>query len=254
MIPYLELTQIHLGPLTIQVWGLMVSIGILLGAQASARYAARFGTPKELIYSGAFWTVLAAFIGARALHVLGYEPLYYFQHPLEIIKIWEGGFSMFGGLIGAALGYSAWIFRHGLNWVALSDQMIYGLPLGLGCGRIGCFLIHDHPGTLTHFFLGVRYPDGVRHDHGLYLSINGFVMALMFFWLARKPRPAAFFIRFFMIWYGTVRFVLDFYRIADTTYAGLTPAQYLSVLMVLGGVIWSVKLRREKRKLLVGAA
>lgn len=251
MIPYIELTQIHLGPLTLQVWGMMVALGILLGVWTSSRYAARFGTTKETIQSGAFWVVLSAFIGARLLHVFGYEPQFYLQHPGEILKLWHGGFSMFGGLLGALAGYTLWVRARDLNWLTMADQIIYGLPLGLACGRIGCFLIHDHPGTLTDFFLGVQYPDGVRHDHGLYLSINGFVMALAFFLLARKQREPAFFLRIFMIWYGLVRFVLDFYRLIDTRYAGLTPAQYLSLAMVIAGIVWWSKSKFSRQYSLV---
>lgn len=253
MIPYFQLTEIALGPVTLQVWGTMVALGIILGAFVSGRYAARFGTSKDVIYAGTFWIIIAAFIGARLMHVFGYEPGFYLQNPAEMLKIWRGGFSMFGGLIGAAAGYTIWIHKRGLRWLDMADQFIYGLPLGLGCGRIGCFLIHDHPGTLTDFALGVRYPDGVRHDHGLYLSINGFAMAIAFYLLSRKPRPPAFFLRVFMVWYGAVRFVLDFYRVNDTTYAGLTPAQYLSLLMVAGAVFWSVRIHVSRRRQLVDA-
>lgn len=246
MIPYFTLTSVKLGPITLQVWGTFVALGIVAGAVASARYARRFGTSKELIYEGAFWLVLSAFIGARLMHVFVYEPGFYLQQPAEIIAVWHGGFSMFGGLLGAAGAYIVWTRRRGLSMLTMADQLIYGLPLGLGCGRMGCFLVHDHPGTLTHFILGVRYPDGtVRHDHGLYLSLNGFAMALVFYLLSRKPRSSGFFTRIFMIWYGAIRFFLDFFRTLDARYAGLTPAQYLSIVLIAAGILWVGKSRFE---------
>ena len=87
----------------------------------------------------------------------------------------------------------------------------------------------------------MKYPDGVRHDHGLYDSINGLVLFLLFLWLARRHAKTGTYIVVFLIWYGVVRFFLDFLRatngaIVDTRYFSLTPAQYLAIVMVVGGV------------------
>ena len=120
------------------------------------------------------------------------------------------------------------------------------MPVGLWIGRIGCFLIHDHPGTATDFALGVEYPDGVvRHDHGLYLSINGLLMAIVFFILARKERPTGFYIGLFSIWYGVVRFTLDYWRIGDVRYAGLTPAQYFSIALAVFGMWLLYRIKKQ---------
>ncbi|MBI4122000.1 MAG: prolipoprotein diacylglyceryl transferase [Parcubacteria group bacterium] len=252
MIPYFELTQIHLGPLTIQVWGTMVALGILIGAAASTRFGVRLGLDKDRLQRAAFWVVLSAFIGARLFHILAYDPATYLADPWETFKIWHGGFSAMGGFIGAVIGYVVWVRLHKINWLKYADALVYGLPLGMGCGRIGCFLIHDHPGTLTNSPLGVRYPDGqVRHDHGLYLAIDGFLLALVFFILAKKKRPDGFFCQLFLVWAGLVRFFLDFYRLLDARYFGLTPAQYGSVIMVVAGVAWAGH-SYWKRRALVG--
>lgn len=249
MIPYIALNQIHLGPLTLQVWGTLVAIGILIGSWTSARYAVRRGLDKDVIHRGAFWIIMGAFIAARIFHIFAYDFALYAADPLEMVRVWHGGFSVFGGFIGAIVGYALFVRRATVHWLAYADAFIYGLPLGLACGRIGCFLIHDHPGTLTNSPLGVRYPDGqVRHDHGLYLSINGFILAFVFFLLAKKPRPPAFFCQVFLIWYGTVRFVLDFYRLIDARYAGLTPAQYGSLAMIAVGVAWVARDRLRARR------
>ncbi len=246
MIPYFSWTQIQLGPLTIQVWGTMVAIGILIGAWTGARFAARRTLDANVIYSGAFWIIVGAFTVARLFHVLAYDLATYAADPLEVLRVWHGGFSIFGGFLGALSGYALFVWRRKINWLKYADAFIYGLPLGLGCGRIGCFLIHDHPGTLTNSPLGIVYPDGqVRHDHGLYLSINGFVLAFVFFLLAKKDRSEGFFCQVFLVWYGSVRFFLDFYRLIDIRYFGLTPAQYGSILMVAAGVAWAVYQRRR---------
>lgn len=239
MIPYFQYLTISLGPITLQVWGLLVALGILIGAWTASRMAKHRGLDPALVWDVAVWITVGSMIGARLFHVFVYDPAQYLADPIQILMIWNGGLSMFGGFIGATIAGVWFLRRKKLNLLLWCDTLTFGLPIGIAIGRIGCFLIHDHPGTLTHFLLGVRYPDGiVRHDLGLYESIYGFILALIFFLLAkRNVKPPTYLITF-LITYGTFRFSTDFLRILDTTYFGLTPAQYLSMLMVVVGLIF----------------
>lgn len=239
MIPYIEWNTIQLGPISLHVWGLFVALGFVVGAYTAGWMAKRRGDNPKIIYDLSAWLVIGALVGGRLGHVFFYDFPYYAQHPAEIFQIWHGGLSLYGGLI-ACLFISVWYLRkkHVDVW-RYADAMIFGLPVGLFIGRIGCFLIHDHPGTATDFILGVEYPDGVtKHDHGLYLSLNGLLLAVIFFLLARKKRPVGTYIAVFSVWYGIVRFFLDFYRIADVRYWGLTPAQYFSLVLLGFGVVY----------------
>lgn len=240
MIPYFKFTVFYLGPVPIQVWGLLVALGILAGTWAASKMAQRRGQDPKLIWDLAFWVMIGAFLFARLFHLV-YEPAFYFQFPIEIFKIWHGGLSIMGGFFGAALFALFFLRKKRVDVYAYCDTAIFGLPLGLFIGRLGCFLIHDHPGTLTNFVLGVKYPDGVRHDHGLYLSLNGLFLFLLFLWMAKKNAQSGAYLIVFLIWYGFVRFFLDFLRatdgpIVDARYANLTPAQYLAFAMFVGGL------------------
>ena len=247
MIPYFQFTTITLGPVTIQVWGLMVALGILAAAWVAARMAEHRGQDPKIIWDLSVWVIVGAFIMARVFMVF-YEPGYYLADPVELFRIWRGGFSIMGGFLGAAIAGVWFLRRRHVDVYAYADTAISGLPVGIFIGRIGCFLIHDHPGTLTYFAPGVKYPDGVRHDHGLYDSINGLVLFLLFLWLARRGAKTGTYIVVFLIWYGVVRFFLDFLRatngpIVDTRYFSLTPAQYMAMVMVAGGVwLWRKRL------------
>jgi len=239
MIPYVAWKTIALGPLTLQVWGLFAAIGIVAATLWGVREAKRRGLDHAKIESLAFWTIAAAFLGARAFHVLFYEPGYYFAHPAEILSVWKGGLSSFGGFFGAA-AVAAWRIRKvGLPFLQTADIAVPAAVLGLGCGRIGCFLIHDHPGTLAHgagTWLAVNYPDGPRYDLGLMLGVLDFTLFVAMLLLMRKPRPQGWTLVVFLLAYAPVRFALDFLRAVDVRYAGLTPGQYGSILLFIIGL------------------
>ncbi|MDD2785536.1 MAG: prolipoprotein diacylglyceryl transferase [Patescibacteria group bacterium] len=244
MIPYFELHTISLGPITIQVWGTMVALGFLVATWVAARRAKSQGIESNHIWNLAPWILFFAFVGARVFHVLFYDPSWYFVHPLDALNPALPGFSIIGGVLGGTAAGLIYVSRHKLKVWAMSDLIAYALPLGTGIGRIGCFLIHDHPGTLTHFVLGVKYPDGIRHDHGLYLSLLGWAMFILFYILGRKKHPPGYFAGLYLVIDGTVRFLLDFYRIGDAKYAGLTPTQWLLILTVTVG-IWILTTKRD---------
>lgn len=256
MIPYIDWHSISLGPLEIQVWGLFVAAGILCGLFVSIWFGKQKGIDKDTIIDMAFWIIVAALIGARVFYVVTEWQI--FQNDLiSVFYIWEGGASVTGGFIGATLAAWLMIRRRELSFLPTADALIFGLPLGLWIGRLGCFFIYDHPGKLTDFFLGQEYIDGiVRHNNGLYLSINGAVLALAFYLLHRKKqdRPAGTYLWIFLVCYGIVRFFLDFLRAApgdtisiiDSRLLGLTAAQYVAVAMiVLGGYVWYATSRKQ---------
>lgn len=248
MIPYIELHVIHLGPIPIQIWGTLVALGFIFGAIASAKMAKRRGLNPKIVYDLAAWILLASMIGGR-LFVLFYQPAYYIAHPIDIFKIWEGGMSIYGGFVGALVVSLIYLKKKKVDVWKYADATIFGLPLGMFVGRIGCFLIHDHPGTATDFFLGVKYPDGVvRHDLGLYESLNGLMLFVIFLIMAKMKVREGAYLAVFCLWYGATRFALDFLRVSDATYLSLTPAQYFSLLLFGTGIFLAYRLRAPKLK------
>lgn len=237
MIPWIESYTYAIGPIVLQTWGTFVAAGFLLGGWMAARKARREGLDPKTVWDLVFWIFIAAMIGARVFHVVFYDPGYYLTHPWEAIDPREPGFAIMGGFIGAVIATLVLIRKRGLDFLAYADTLAWGLPWGCGVGRIGCFLIHDHPGTLTSFTLGVTYPDGkTRHDLGLDLSLLGFAIGVVFVLLGRKKRAVGFFLGLFLVLDGTIRFLLDFLRINDRRIVGLTPTQWLLIVSVGIGV------------------
>jgi len=134
-----------------------------------------------------------------------------------------------------------WCWKNGEPFMPYADSLGYGLSIGWMFGRLGCFSAHDHPGKFTEFFLGVHYPDGVRHDLGLDEALWAAGIALIFWLLARKNRPLGLYVTALSLAYAPVRFGLDFLRAhdvagADPRYFGLTPAQWGSMGVLGAGV------------------
>jgi phosphatidylglycerol:prolipoprotein diacylglycerol transferase len=238
MIPYFEWHIVTLGPLTLRVWGFFAALGVVSASWFAMRQAKRLGFDMVRFESMLLWTIVWSFLGARLLHVFAYEPSYFLAHPFGVFEVWKGGLSSFGGFLGAAASFFWHMRAKPFPLMKTADVLVMATPLGLGCGRIGCFLIHDHPGTLAHGagkWFAVNYPDGARYDLGLLLGAFDFALFALFVVLSRKPRVDGFYFALFMLVYGPVRFTLDFLRAIDIRYFGLTPGQYGAVALFVAG-------------------
>ncbi len=250
MIPYFRLTALPLGPIVIQVWGLFVASGILAAAWLGSREARRLGLKAEAWLDLSAWMVLAAIVGARLFYALFYAPAYFASEPLAVVRIWDGGMSIWGGFVGAGAAALIYARRRKLELRRYLDLAAFVLPLGCAIGRLGCFLIHDHPGTLSRSFLSVAFPDGARLDHGLLLSLLNLAIFLFFLLLRRLARHPVPYLAWYALLYGLARFYLDFYRAwdlagSDVRLWSLTPAQYLSVLAAAFGFWLLLRSRRN---------
>lgn len=243
MIPWFQFTSFTIGPLTIQVWGLLVAAGIgfslwILNTQT------KNNPDQKKIFDIAFYTIVWGFIGARLGHVLLYEPRFFLAHPLDIFKIWQGGMSSIGSFIGAALAAWYLIRKHKLNVKELADTFLYSAVAGWMLGRVGCFAIHDHLGAASDCPLAIMTPTGKRLDMAL-LEILGLIPLALWLYLGRqKVRRAGERSLIILAYYSVLRFILDFWRTTDTRILGLTPAQYFSILLLLFCGFWLVKIKR----------
>jgi phosphatidylglycerol---prolipoprotein diacylglyceryl transferase len=248
MIPYFSFSVIHLGPVTLQVWGIFVSLGIAAAVLWSYFSAKKHGLSGDAVLDMAIGVIFSGFVMARVFFVLFYYPEYFWAHPFDVFKIWQGGASSLGGFIGAGLAFWFYAKIKKLRWNDLLpyfDVIAPGFWLGWGIGRLGCFMIHDHIGRLSGSFLAVNFPSGARYDLGLLESILGFILFVFSILLFKKmaAKMPGLVAGATIAVYAVIRFGLDFLRASDlqnsdARYFYLTPAQW-GMLVVLAGLTFA---------------
>lgn len=253
MIPYTGFTAVSIGPITLQVWGLLVAVGLLISLLVGRRLVRSRGLSEEIFFDLAFKLLFGGFLGARLVHVALYHWSAYQEDPLSILYIWQGGFSSIGGIAGA-LAVILFYRKKIRQWGAYVSVLSFSAPLGWFFGRVGCFLIHDHPGVCTDFALGMNNPSGcTRHDLGLYEALLMMFISAIFFGVYKRYGKKAdkLYAPLLMLLYGLPRFFLDFLRIGDRQYLSLTPAQWGSIIMAIVGVSILLKQRGRREKISV---
>ena len=236
-------TVFYLGPIPIRVWGFFVALGMILSLVVLWKRSEKLGFNAEKTIDIAIWAIISGLVFARLFHAVFYEPVYFFNNPVDILKIWQGGLSSFGGLFGALLAFFIFFKRKKIAWEnlpVLADLFAFSAVYGWILGRVGCVMIHDHLGKLTTSFLSVKTIDGARFEMA-FLEILGLIpLAVAFFVLRDKKLKAGYFTGISFAYYGALRFGLDFLRAvdvmnADARYLGLTPGQYFGILLMAGG-------------------
>ncbi len=245
MIPYIEVKPITLaGVLIVHPFGALVVTGCVAGFFAAKRRAFSCGLDTEHIFRAFVWAIVPGFLFSRWLSWFLYFPNIPVQSPFELLEI-QASMSSFGGFIGGISGGIFYLRRHRLQVLKYIDCLVFGLVFGWFFGRLGCTLVHDHPGTHTNFFLAVAYPDGPRHDLGFYEWLYTLLLCLVLFLIRKRHLKAGVLTGIVCLCYTPVRFLFDFLRVADRTYMGLTPAQYASVGFFFIG-IWLVARQFKK--------
>jgi phosphatidylglycerol---prolipoprotein diacylglyceryl transferase len=242
LIPWFEFPSLSLGPFTIQSFGVLSALGILAAVNLAARGARETGRNPQVILDFAVVGVLTGVVVGHLVHLFFYHPEE-LEDGWRILKFWEGLSSM-GGLLGGILAAAVYFRRKRIRFHDFGDAFALGVAPGWGIARVGCFTVHDHPGMRTDFFLGVNFPDGGRHDLGLYEAIVLLALAAVLWVFHRRGVMRGRLLGLLAVAYGVARFLLDFLRARDVAYAdarylGLTPAQYVALALVAYGA-WAI--------------
>lgn len=266
------------GDAAVSPHGITIALGFLAGAQLMLRRAQRRGVARrhvehipELVQALVTRAAIGTIIGARFFYVVThFEP--YRDDLLGILRIWEGGLSLLGGITGGVLMAVPFALRKRLSVPLLLDSAAPGLALGIFIGRIGDLVIGEHLGGPTSFLLGWRcsgdlrdpgapypYPgpgpqsvqgcfDTALHQTALYDFLAGGIVFAALLLLERRRRFDGFFMAAFAVLYGGGRFLTDFARESDKDMLGtLTGSQLAALGAILAVLVW-VAVRRPQRR------
>ena len=238
-----------IGPLKLQFFGPLVAAGVILGYHRCLHYAKAKNVDEFISRDMMFWSLVFGFVISHWVSVLFYFPEDVAANPLVLIMIWNG-LSSVGGFFGATIGMIWYLRKMKQPYLVYTDMLIYGLLVGFTLGRLGCSLVHDHPGSIvdaSHILAVGPWPGGeYRLDLGLlefmYLVPVTLFMHYVFNW--RTARPGKF-VGTVALLYAPYRFVLDTMRDKDLRYLGLTTANYATLILVAIGV-YLVFIRKPK--------
>ena len=253
----LDPVALDLGFFELRWYSLAYLAGIFVGYWYLLKLIRQPGAPMARRHADdlVFYSALGIILGGRVGYVLFYNLGYYLQHPIDILKLWDGGMSFHGGVIGTSLGILYLARREGLQWLRLHDYVACCVPFGLFFGRLANFVNAELWGAPTNVPWAVRFPEVVgglqilgppRHPSQLYEALlEGVVLMIilgLMFWRSQARYEPGKLVGAFIFFYGIFRFGVEFVREPDsqlTQFArdtGLHMGQWLTLPMIAGGI------------------
>jgi len=234
MIPYWPPPDFHIGRWHIPPFNLMLLIAVSLWVLIAMRRARREGIDPGIQWRMCFWAVVGTLIFAHLAKVMMESWPEFVADPTVVFR--KPGIRSLGGLIGGLLAVAAYArfrklsFEQGFHML---ENITFALPLPWIFGRLGCFLVHDHPGAFSNHWLAVQFPEGPRFDLGLLEMLFLIPFSAWFFWLDRNPRPLGFFFGLYTLVYGAFRLCLDSLALEPYRYYGWVLIASLGIITLL---------------------
>ncbi len=249
--PEIDPIAFSVGPIQVRWYALAYMAGLLAGWRWCMSMAQR--DPNRILAPRHYdeflvWAILGVIFGGRAGYVLFYNTSEYLADPFEIFKVWHGGMSFHGGMLGvilAAVLYARWAK---IPFFAFSDLLACVTPIGLGLGRLANFVNGELYGRATDMPWGMVFPRGgasLRHPSQLYeAATEGLLLLIVLILLSRNNavrKRKGLLSGTFLALYGIFRFCVEFFREPDAQlgflYAGATMGQILSLPMIAAGIV-----------------
>ena len=272
----LDPVALDLGFFELRWYSLAYLAGIFIGYWYLLKLIKQPGSPMARRHADdlVFYAALGIILGGRVGYVLFYNLSYYLQNPLDILKLWDGGMSFHGGMIGTVLGILYLSRKEKLQWLRVHDYVACCVPFGLFFGRVANFVNHELWGAPKQRAMGAyvsrrsstacSWLAPPRHPSQLYEAIlEGIVLFVILWWMFWKTQaryePGKL-VGAFTLFYGLFRFLIEFVREPDAQLVGfanstgLHMGQWLSLPMIILGawLMWTAKSRRQRVEPIAG--
>ncbi|KUK41768.1 MAG: Prolipoprotein diacylglyceryl transferase [Clostridia bacterium 62_21] len=237
---------IHIGPVSVHSYGVMLALAVLAGILVARREAARHGYDPDGVLEMSVYLIVAGLFGSRLLYVL-LEWRHFAGDPLAVLRVWEPGLSYYGAIGAGALAAVWFARRRGWTFPRLGDVLALAVAAGYPIARVGCYLngcCYGKPATVPW---AVAFPfDGVpRHPTQLYSLGFGLLIFGILWWRRRAAVPPGYLMWLYFLLYAGYRFILDFWRVAPPGVGGLTLTQVAALPIMLGAAAALVYLGRR---------
>lgn len=246
--PQIDPVIFSIGPLKVHWYGLMYLLGFssawFLGKWQAKQ--SHFGWREQQVDDLIFYGSLGAILGGRIGYMIFYHFPRWVEDPLSLFRVWEGGMSFHGGLLGVMVALFLFARKYQLPFVVVADFAAPLVPPGLAFGRMGNFINGELWGKVTDLPWGMVFSTGgalPRHPSQLYECLFEGVFLFLIVWFYRaRPRPWMATSGVFLLGYGLIRFSIEFVREPDVhlgylAWNWLTTGQLLSMPMMLGGAL-----------------
>lgn len=267
--PNFDPIAFSIGPVSLHWYGAMYLFGVLGALYLAKRRANKPNSnwTSQQVENLLFWGFLGLCIGARLGYILFYNFDALIDDPAILFRVWEGGMSFHGGLIGAICVITIFAKKNQKTFMQVADFVAPLVPIGLMFGRFGNFINGELWGRVTNSSIGMLFPtsthadfmfvqshpewfslysqlNGVlpRHPSQLYeMVFEGIVLFIILNLFIRKPRPTGAVSGLFLICYGTFRFIIEFFRQPDEQLGlflnFISMGQILCLPMIIGGLL-----------------
>lgn len=238
--------------LEIRWYSLAYIFGILIGWYLSKKFFIDNDKIKEAFDDYITYVIVGIILGGRLGYVFFYDFSYYFNNPLEIFQIWNGGMSFHGGLLGVILASILFSKSKNLDVFEFLDVIAIVTPVGLFLGRIANFINSELYGKATEVIWSVKFlkvDEIYRHPSQLYEAfLEGIVLFVILTFVKKRSKNLnpGYISGIFLIFYSIFRFICEFYRVPDEQIGylllNLTLGQIISIIfLAIGITIFSLK-------------
>lgn len=255
----MDRVAITIGPISIYWYSIMIVLGILFAMFLVFREVKRQKLNNEFYINLVFYILLFGILGARLYYIL-FNLDYYISNPLEIIKVWNGGLAIHGGIIAGIIVALVYCKKYNVNILKTLDIFSFGIIIGQIIGRWGNFFNQEAHGIVTskafleglylpQFIIDGMYIDGsYYHPTFLYESIwNVIGLIIMFILRKRKYNKIGTLTGFYMIWYSVGRLFIEQLRTDSLMLGQVRVAQLISVVLIILGIILIIRSTRGSK-------